>query len=121
MFKKYINEFMRASKLAFFFAMGLLIATGIVPAILSETRAEASAQFLSSLYGILTSYCGAVLLLWIAEIIITKHKEKKKAAKKAARMAAKKAKAEKAAKAAADAAEEAPAADAQPVETAEEK
>ena len=112
-FKKYYDEFYHASKLALFFALGLLIATGIVPALLTEDKAEAMAQFVNSLYGILTSYCGAVLMLWAAEIMRTKRREKKKAEKKAARMAAKKAKAEKAAK-------EAPA-DAQPVETAEEK
>ena len=123
MFKKYQKEFMTASKFAFFFACGMLIATGIVPALLSETRAEAIDQLLGSLYGILTSYCGVVLILWGAEILRTKRLEKRKAEKKAARMAAKKAKAEKAAKAAAEAAEEAPAApaDAQPVENTEEK
>jgi len=111
MFKKYMNEFMRASKFAFFFAAGMLIAFGIVPAIFSDTMAEAMDQLIGSLYGVLTSYCGIVLMLWGAEILRTKRLEKKKAEKKAARMAARKAKAAK----------EAAAADAQPVEAAEEK
>ncbi len=106
MFKKYMNEFMRATKFAFFFATGMLIVTGIIPAFFSE---DPIGHFLGSLYGILTSYVGVVLLLWAAEIVRTKRLAKIKAEKKAARMAAKKAKAEKAAKAAASQ-------DAQPVE-----
>ena len=69
--KKYNNEFMRASKFAGFFALGMLIATGVVPAIFCETITEAKEQLLGSVYGILTSYCGIVLLLWIAEIFRT--------------------------------------------------
>ena len=95
MFKKYYEEFVRASKFALFFACGMFIAIGVVPAIFSETLDEATSQLISALYGILTSYCGAVLVLWGAEILRTKRIQKKKAEKKAARMAAKKAKAEK--------------------------
>ncbi|MBQ1250214.1 MAG: hypothetical protein IIY00_01265 [Clostridia bacterium] len=98
--KKYSNEFMRASKFAGFFALGMLIATGIVPAIFSETRAEAIDQLVGSVYGILTSYCGVVLLLWGSEILRTRRLAKLKAEKKAARAAAKKAKAEAEAQAA---------------------
>lgn len=98
--KKYSNEFMRASKFAGFFALGMLIATGVVPAILSETRTEAVNQLVGSVYGILTSYCGVVLLLWAAEIVRTRRLAKIKAEKKAARAAAKKAKAEAEAQAA---------------------
>ena len=81
--KKYSNEFMRASKFAGFFALGMLIATGIVPAIFSETRAEAIDQLVGSVYGILTSYCGVVLLLWGSEILRTRRLAKLKAEKKA--------------------------------------
>ncbi|MBR5284379.1 MAG: hypothetical protein IKU27_04975 [Clostridia bacterium] len=105
-FKKYTNEFMRASKFAGYFALGMLIATGVVPAIFCETAAEAIDQLVGSVYGILTSYCGVVLLLWAAEIVRTKRLAKIKAEKKAARMAAKKAKAEAEAAQAAEAAEE---------------
>ena len=94
MFKKYTNEFLRASKFAGFFAIGMLIATGVVPAIFCDTLVEAKEQLIGSVYGILTSYCGIVLLLWAAEIIRTKRLARIKAEKKAAHMAAKKAKAE---------------------------
>lgn len=79
---KYYEEFMRASKFAIFFAAGIFLGTGLVPYILTEDKIEAMQQLLGSLYGVVVSYAGIVLLLFIAEIIRTKRLQKKKEQKK---------------------------------------
>ena len=38
---KYLNEFMRAAKIALFLALGVFIGTGIVPWSMSEAKAAA--------------------------------------------------------------------------------
>ena len=53
-----------------------------MPYILTEDKTEAMQQLLGSLYGVVVSYAGIVLLLFIAEIIRTKRLQKKKEQKK---------------------------------------
>ena len=74
---KYFEEFKRAMKLANFLALGVLFGTGVLPWLLEKDKTVANVLFLQSLLRIVSVYAGAVALIFIAEVIRTKAREKK--------------------------------------------
>ena len=74
---KYFEEFKRAMKLANFLALGVLFGTGVLPWLMEKDKTVANVLFLQSLLRIVSVYAGAVALIFIAEVILTKAREKK--------------------------------------------
>ena len=74
---KYFEEFKRAMKLANFLALGVLFGTGVLPWLMEKDKTVANVLFLQSLLRIVSVYAGAVALIFIAEVIRTKAREKK--------------------------------------------
>ena len=78
---KYLNEFMRAAKIALFLALGVFIGTGIVPWAMSEDKAAAKEGLVGAAFGIMVPYMFVVAALFVSEVVKTKRRQKRAAQK----------------------------------------
>ena len=74
---KYLEELKRAMKFAGFLAAGVIFGAGIFPWVMEEDKAAATQRLIGTIWGVVGFFAVAVALMFVAEIIRTKKREKK--------------------------------------------